>query len=240
MKRMFLAPAIGALMIATASPALAQYGGGNRRPTYGYGSGVDTRRIGYDNGVREGIKEGEKDGRSGDQYRYQDEGDFRRADVGYRNNYGNREVYRQAFRSGFADGYSDGYRRYARNGRGDNRYGTRDDRYGTRDDRYGTRDDRYGTGGGGILGGIFGRDSRTTQRGRYSVGYDNGVRDGIEKGREDMRRNRSFDPRRHEWYRDGDRSYNGRDGSRDQYKVDYRQGFSTGYDQGYRQGRYGY
>ncbi|MBA2260824.1 MAG: hypothetical protein H0W18_18205 [Acidobacteria bacterium] len=236
MKRMFLAPAIGALMIATASPALAQYGGGNRRPDYGYGSGVETRRIGYDNGLREGIKEGEKDGRSGDPYRYQDEGDFRSADVGYRSSYGNRDVYRQSFRSGFADGYSDGYRRYARNGRNDGRYGN--DPYGN--DRYG-RDDRYGRGGGGgILGGIFGRDSRTTQRGRYSVGYDNGVRDGIEKGREDMRRNRSFDLRRHEWYRDGDHRYNGRDGSRDQYKVDYRQGFSAGYDQGFRQGRYGY
>jgi hypothetical protein len=233
MKRMFLAPAIGALIIATASPALAQYGGGNRRPTYGYGSGVDTRRIGYDNGFREGVKEGQKDGRSGDRYRYQDEGDFRRADVGYRNSYGHREVYRQAFRSGFADGYADGYRRYSRGGW----YG--DDRYGNRDDRYGNRDGRYGR-GGGILGGILGRDPRYGQRGGYSVAHDNGVRDGLEKGREDIRKNRSFDPRRHEWYRDGDRSYNGRYGSRDQYKVDYRAGFNAGYDQGYRQGRYGY
>ena len=149
MKRMFLAPAIGALMIATASPALAQYGGGNRRPAYGYGS-VDTRRIGYDNGFREGITEGEKDGRSGDRFRYQDEGDFKRADVGYRNNYGNRDMYRQSFRSGFADGYADGYRRYSRNGQyGNDRYGYGGGGYGS-DSRYG-----YGTGGG-----IYGGDPR--------------------------------------------------------------------------------
>jgi flagellar biosynthesis/type III secretory pathway protein FliH len=221
MKRMLLAPAIGALMIATASPALAQWGGDNRRPTYGYGSGVETRRIGYDNGFREGIKEGEKDGRRGDQYRYQDEGDFRRADVGYRTSYGNRDLYRQAFRSGFADGYADGYRRYARNG------------------RYGNDDRRSGSGGGGF-GGILGRDPRNGQRRGYSLAYDNGVRDGLEKGREDIRKNRSFDARRHKWYREGDHNYNGRYGSRDQYKVEYRQGFNAGYDQGYRQGRYGY
>ena len=220
MKRMFLAPAIGALMIATATPALAQYGG-YRRPSYGYGSGVDTRRIGYDTGFREGIKEGEKDGRGGDRYRYQDEGDFRKADVGYRNSYGSRDMYRQAFRSGFADGYSDGYRRYSRDGR-----------YG--DDRYGSG--RYGTGGGGVLGGIFGSDPRYGQRGGYSIAYDNGLRDGLEKGREDIRKSRSFDVRRHEWYRDGDRSYNNGYGSREQYKVDYRAGFDAGYDQGYRQG----
>ena len=77
-------------------------------------------------------------------------------------------------------------------------------------------------------------------RGYYSVAYDNGLRDGLEKGREDIRKNRSFDARRHEWYREGDRNYNSRYGSRDQYKVEYRQGFTAGYDQGFREGRYGY
>ena len=228
MKRTFLAPLVGAVMLAVASPALAQWN--DRRPN-GYGSG-DARRIGYDVGFREGVVEGEKDGRNGDRYRYDDEGDFRRADVGYRNSYGNRDLYRQGFRTGFADGYSQGFRRYSRDGR-----------YGRDDDRYG-RDGRYGQ-GGGVLGQIFGRrDDRSAQRrdgyGYGSIAYDNGVRDGLEKGREDMRRNRSFDPRRHEWYRDGDRNYNNRYGSRDQYKVDYRSGFNQGYDQGYRGARFGY
>ena len=223
MKRLFLAPALGALIFATATPAFAQWGGtAARRPSYEYG--VEARRIGYDNGFREGFKEGEKDGRGGDRYRYQDERDFERADVGYRRTYGDINLYRQAFRAGFADGYDDGYRRYSRNGRyGDVR-----------------RNDRGGW--GGVLGGIFGRDDRRGdvygRQGYYSVAFENGLREGLEKGREDIRKNRSFDPHRHEWYRDGDRHYSSRYGSRDQYKNEYRRGFVEGYDQGYQE-RYG-
>jgi hypothetical protein len=244
MKRLFLAPAIGALVFATATPALAQRGRAvGRQPDYGYS--VDARRFGYDNGVREGRKEGETDGRKGDPYRFQDERDFQRADQGYRRQYGNIDLYRQGFRAGFADGYSEGYRRYRGGGygSGDGRYG--DGRYG--DGRYG--DGRYGNGGYGTYdprygnGGYGSYDPRYggygQQRG-YSIAYDNGFRDGIEKGREDIRKNRSFDARRHEWYREGDHSYSSRYGSRDQYKLDYRSGFNAGYDQGYRQGRYGY
>ena len=95
MKRMFLAPAIGALVFVTATPAIAQRGRAvGRQPDYGYGSNVDARRFGYDNGFREGRKEGEKDGRRGDPYRYQDERDFQRADQGYRREYGNVDLYR--------------------------------------------------------------------------------------------------------------------------------------------------
>ena len=43
--------------------------------------------------------------------------------------------------------------------------------------------------------------------------YPNGVNDGFEKGREDARKRRSYDPLRHEWYRDGDRDYSSEYGS---------------------------
>ena len=239
MKRLFLAPAIGALVLFTAAPALAQRGRAvGRQPDYRYGSTVDARRFGYDNGFQEGRKEGEKDGRRGDPYRFQDERDFQRADQGYRRQYGNVDLYRQGFRSGFADGYADGYRRYSRGGYGNGRYG--DGRYG--DGRYGngTYDPRYGNGGYGTYDPRYGNGGYGQQRGYYSVAYDNGLRDGVEKGREDIRKNRSFDARRHEWYREGDHDYNSRYGNREQYKVDYRSGFTAGYEQGYRQGRYGY
>ena len=67
---------------------------------------------------------------------------------------------------------------------------------------------------------------------------DNGFQDGLEKGSEDARKNRSFDPLRHEWYRSGDRHYESRYGSREQYKDVYREGFKAGYERGYRDGRY--
>ena len=72
------------------------------------------------------------------------------------------------------------------------------------------------------------------------MAFDNGARDGYEKGLEDLRKNRSFDPRRHSWYRSGDRHYEGRYGSREQYKDVYRQGFQQGYERGYQEGRYRY
>jgi hypothetical protein len=68
------------------------------------------------------------------------------------------------------------------------------------------------------------------------VAYDNGYRDGLDKGREDRGDNDSFDPVRHSRYRSADRGYNSRYGSRDEYKLAYRDGFEAGYAQGY--GRY--
>jgi hypothetical protein len=67
-----------------------------------------------------------------------------------------------------------------------------------------------------------------------SVPYDNGYRDGLEKGREDAQDRDSYDPVRHSWYRSGDRGYNSRYGTKDSYKLAYRDGFEAGYEQSYR------
>jgi hypothetical protein len=63
--------------------------------------------------------------------------------------------------------------------------------------------------------------------------YDNGFRDGLEKGREDAQDNDSFDPVRHSRYRSADRGYDNRYGTKEQYKLAYRDGFEAGYQQGY-------
>ena len=70
--------------------------------------------------------------------------------------------------------------------------------------------------------------------GYNSVPYDNGYRDGLEKGREDANDRDSYDPVRHSWYRSGDRGYNSRYGTKDSYKLAYRDGFEAGYEQAYR------
>jgi hypothetical protein len=207
MKRFFFVPVLAAFSLACAAPVSGQWGRSDSR--YGYGSGVN--RIAYDNGFREGLKEGEKDGRSRDPFRYQDEGDFRDADIGYRRQYGDVVRYRQLFRQGFADGYAEGYRRFNRG------YGG----YGS-----------YGNVGPGSYGYPAGRGDR------YLSAFEIGARDGFEKGREDVRDNDRYDPRRHKWYREGDHDYNDRYGSRDRYKDEYRRGFLSGYDRGYRDGRY--
>jgi hypothetical protein len=73
--------------------------------------------------------------------------------------------------------------------------------------------------------------------GYASPAIQNGYRDGIDQGRQDARDRRRFDPVRAPRYRSGDRDYNGRYGSRDEYKREYRAAFQQGYEQGYREYR---
>jgi len=68
-----------------------------------------------------------------------------------------------------------------------------------------------------------------------SAAYPNGLNDGIEKGREDARKRRSFDPNRHDWYRDGDRHYRSDYGPKRIYISVYREAFKEGYERGYRE-----
>jgi hypothetical protein len=77
-------------------------------------------------------------------------------------------------------------------------------------------------------------EARST-RGYNAVAYDNGYRDGVEKGREDAGDRDSYDPVRHSRYRSADRGYNSRYGTKEQYKLTYRDGFEAGYAEGYRQ-----
>jgi hypothetical protein len=86
-------------------------------PTVAWGAQRPSRRAqprsspafqqGYDRGVRAGLQ----DGRRHDAYRFTDESDYRRGDVGYRGTYGSRDRYRDEFRLGFESGYRMGYSR---------------------------------------------------------------------------------------------------------------------------------
>jgi hypothetical protein len=70
-----------------------------------------------------------------------------------------------------------------------------------------------------------------------TVPYNNGYRDGLEKGREDAGDRDSYDPVRHSRYRSADRGYDSRYGTKDDYKLVYRDGFEAGYEEGYRNTR---
>jgi flagellar biosynthesis/type III secretory pathway protein FliH len=235
MKRLFLLPALGVAAFALSAQVQAQQLGGlpevhaaytdDRQPYY------EARRGAYDNGYREGLKEGERDGRRRDAYRYQDNRTWQRGDKGYNRSFGDFERYRQQFRAGFAEGYQAGYSRYGYAGGtyGNGRAVPRQDPY-QYPGGYGYPDrnrypDPYYGNQGPYNSGRYG----------YSPAYQNGLSDGIEKGREDVRKHRSFDPRRHDWYRDGDRHYRGEYGSRELYKDAYRRAFQEGYDRGYRE-----
>ena len=111
------------------------------------------------------------------------------------------------------------------------------------DDYYGTRnnDQRYRDRTNGVYDRTYPNTYPTYPNnngnsgyGYNSVPYDNGYRDGLEKGREDAKDRDSYDPVRHSWYRSGDRGYNSRYGTKDSYKLAYRDGFEAGYGQAYR------
>lgn len=124
---------------------------------------------------------------------------------------------------------------------GDDRYYGNNDPY-YRNDPYGNG--RVGSGSDRSIGDRV-RDAIRNRNGQYpnagarrggvnNVAFDNGYRDGLEKGREDARDRDSYDPVRHSRYRSADRGYESRYGTRDNYKLVYRDGFEAGYEAGYR------
>ena len=118
------------------------------------------------------------------------------------------------------DAYLDA--RYRRDGRYDARYPDRD-----RDD-----DDRAVRRPGSVRdprlsGGIYDREGG-------SVGFRNGYRDGLTKGREDAEDGDRYDVNRHSWYRSATRGYENEHGTRYEYIDRYRAGFEAGYAEGYR------
>lgn len=130
----------------------------------------------------------------------------------------------------------DGYRNepYRRD---DRRRGDRaDDDYG-RTGRAIPRDDRAP-----VYPDVYPQGRRTPDADRYPEsrnqqhpGWTSGYRDGLVKGREDATRNRSYDPRRHQWYRSASRGYDRRYGLRGAYANVYRDGFEAGYAEEFRQ-----
>ncbi len=70
-------------------------------------------------------------------------------------------------------------------------------------------------------------------RGNGGAAYDNGYRDGVDRGERRVRSNRASSYRSERNYRQGDRGYSRRDGDRTRYKQRYRAGFATGYAEGY-------
>ncbi len=243
MKRFILVPLMGIAALAASGQARAQSADWLGRPHVSYGaddrrSYYDSQRVAYDNGYREGLKEGQKEGRKGEAFRFEDEETYRQADKGYHREFGDPVRYRESFRSGYAAGYSEAYRRYD-NSRG--RYEDGRPGYGRAVPRRDPRGPVYYPDNRDTRGYPGGADRYPQYPGTYrgnGVAVQNGVQDGYEKGQEDARKGRSFDPLRHAWYRAGDRHYDSRDGSRDQYRDLYRRGFQDGYDRGYREGRY--
>lgn len=106
------------MAVALALPAAA----GAQSPWGGRPAPVQSQ-AGYREGFAQGERAGFEDARRNDPFRFTDEDDYRRGDVGYRPTFGSREAYRNDFRYGFEAGYRQGYDRI-RQGNGNGRYGS--------------------------------------------------------------------------------------------------------------------
>lgn len=106
------------------------YYNGRRPRDDRYGDRAELRNRALSYGYREGYEEGREDRRNGEGYEFRDEGEYRDASAGYRDQYGDFGLYQRYFREGFERGYRDGYE---------------------------NRASQRGGGLGDILGGIFGR-----------------------------------------------------------------------------------
>jgi hypothetical protein len=68
----------------------------------------------------------------------------------------------------------------------------------------------------------------------YRIAQDNGYRDGLRQGQDDVNRRRRYDYNDDSRYRDASNGYRSEYGNRDAYRNAYREGFKRGYDEGYR------
>jgi hypothetical protein len=63
--------------------------------------------------------------------------------------------------------------------------------------------------------------------------YDNGWSEGVKRGRDDARDGRPVSLDRYKEYRNADKGYRGRDGSKEQYRRAFRQAFQNGYTEAF-------
>lgn len=201
---------------ATAQPEIVQAQWGRAIPR-------DDFQRSYNDGYQRGAREGERDARTGRPRDYRRHDEFRRGSAGW-GGWTRGNGSEEAFRRGFAEGYLAGYDQF-RGSRGGGWGGW--GRPGFPDGGYGYPGGRDPRGGYGYPGGYG-----------YSPAAQRGYEDGLRDGRNDARDNDRYEPTRKKKYREGDEGYNGRFGSREQYKVEYRDAFRQGYDQGYREGRW--
>lgn len=199
-----------ALLTPVAAAAEPQWGLPSQRGYGNYGY-----QVAYNEGYDRGVRAGDNDARRGDAFQYVDESDYRRGDAGYQSQYGNRDQYRDEFRRGYATGYRDGYDRvnvYSGNGRGNPNLPP------------------WSNGRG--RGRAVGRDNGNLS----TPAWNNGFADGYEQGLNDGRDRHRNDPLAESRYRSGDRGYNNRYGTKQQYQATYREAFRSGYEQGYQDG----
>jgi len=178
------------------------------------GNSAQARQYGYESGFRDGQKRGRHEGRENDPYDYHTP-DWRQATHGYKGWMGPANAFQNGYQQGYADGFRNGFIA---------------ERPGW--DRDGDRDDGYRGGayrGNGYYSGHNAYNSR--------AGYDVGYQDGVTMAREDLYKNKPFNPNPRARFDGRDHGYSREYGDKNAYRAQYSDGYRGGYEATFN-GRY--
>jgi hypothetical protein len=188
----------------------------------------DAGHKGYAHGYRDGFRHARDDRDAGQGFDDHSR-DYTGAVRGYDNSMGSQSDYKNGYHDGFADGYDDGYSNRR------NRVAAAMGRPADSDsDDY----DRYNNAP---------PSNMPPASPESDLAYQNGYRDGVRVGSEDLQGGHSQRPHEHDsTYGQATNGYNGSYGDKDRYKNLYRQGFDKGYadayngpyNKGYADGQY--
>jgi hypothetical protein len=234
--------------LAASAPAEAQWRNGQWRNGQGRNDGRGrwdenrTRQAGVIYGYLMGYRNGAFVLRNGYRVNMRDLDDYRDDSQGWISGMHFRDEYRSSFRRGFELGFRDAQsnrqRRYTRNDLervlddtirnvyGQNSLDDDDWERRNRDrwnDRYGRNDRDWRD-----------RDGRFDRNEISRIAQQNGYREGLEQGREDRARRRSFDVDNSSEYRNALIGYRSEFGDRSFYQQAFREAFRRGYNEGYR------
>jgi len=166
------------------------------------GGGAQARQYGYESGFRDGEKKGRHEGRENDPNDYHTP-DWRQATHGYKGWMGPVNAFQSGYQQGYAEGFRSGFNTEQRGWHGD------------RDDRY--RNGYYGNG-------YYGDNAYDSR-----VGYNSGYQDGVTTAREDLYKNKPFNPNPRGRFEDRDHGYDREYGDKNSYRAEYTNGYRTGY-----------
>lgn len=175
----------------------------------------DAAHKGYARGYRDGFRHARDDRDSGQGYDNRAR-DYNGAIRGYDGSMGSQSDYNTGYHDGFADGYDDGYN-------------NRHNRVFMAMGRPAGYDDDYDRPANNTPPSNMPPASPTSD-----IAYQNGYRDGMHVGSDDLQGGHSFRPHEHDsTYGDATNGYNSSYGDKNHYRDLYRQGFDKGYSDAY-------
>jgi len=171
------------------------------RDDHDRGDRAQTRQYGYQSGFQDGQRQGRHEGRENDPFDYRTP-DWRQATRDYKSWMGPASVFQSGYQQGYRDGFRSGFASESPGWRGD----------GNRD-----RDASY-RGGNSYGSGSYTR-----------VAYDTGYQDGVTMAREDLYKNKPFNPNPRARFDGRDHEYRREYGNKNAYKGEYTDGYRAGY-----------